>query len=160
MKNTHFSSHFVATVAFVLVSTVILTACTPQNEMAAAPTSQTETIESIPPTANDTSSTELTRASDNSETQTLTFSPIYVTPGGEETIDILLTIANGVVTEASAQPQAKHPTSKQMQAGFEKEFSGAVVGKTLAELESIDRIGGASLTTGGFRRAIAELNQS
>lgn len=102
----------------------------------------------------------MTPNTNSSETQTLTFSPRYITPGGEETIDIMLTLANGVVTEATALPQAKHPTSKQMQAGFEQDFSGAVVGKTLSELENIDRIGGASLTTGGFRRAVAELSQS
>jgi len=92
--------------------------------------------------------------------QVVTLEPSYISPGGEERISIMLTIANGVVAEAEATSLAKHPTSKQMQAGFVEEFSGAVLGMTLDELESVDRIGGASLTTGAFRKSITELNQS
>lgn len=94
------------------------------------------------------------------DSQVLTFEPVYISPGGEERISIMLTIADGVVSEAQATSMAKHPTSKQMQAGFVEEFSGTVVGMSLAELESVDRIGGASLTTGAFRKSITELNQS
>lgn len=165
MKNTSFSLNFVSTLTLVLISTLVLTACSPEQTAPSAdePAAIMETqpaSDAQSGSTNQAATSELTPAVESSEPQTLTFSPRYISPGGEETLDILLVIADGVVTEGEAVSKAKHPTSKQMQAGFVEAFSGAVVGKTLAELESIDRIGGASLTTGGFRTAIAELNQS
>lgn len=146
MQDKSFSPNFIATLTLVLISTLLLSACQPEE-----PTAPATDSSAVSQMVGDIATTD---------PSVLTFEPTYISPGGEERISIMLTIADGVVAEAEATSLAKHPTSKQMQAGFVEEFSGAVLGMTLEQLETVDRIGGASLTTGALRKSITKLNQS
>lgn len=162
-----FSASLVATLTLVLISTVLLSACAPQTGTPAEGQPETPAIEesvetntsSTPEQNSNTNDATVTEGTEEG-TQEISLEPSYISPGGEEKIAILLTVANGIVTEAEATSLAKNPTSKQMQAGFVQAFSGAVVGKSINELQNVDRIGGASLTTGAFRKALSELEQS
>jgi len=159
MQNKSFSPTFVATLTLVLISSILLSACQPE-EPAAPASDSSGVMETAPATNSDPAVSQMGDDTTTADPSVLTLEPTYISPGGEERIRIMLTLTNGVVAEAEATSLAKHPTSQQMQAGFVEEFSGAVVGLTLEELASIDRIGGASLTTGAFRQSITELNQS
>jgi hypothetical protein len=64
---------------------------------------------------------------------------------------------NGVITDAQTEVMGVAPTSKMRQESFAKELPKVVVGKKLADLTKVDRVGGSSLTTGAFNAALAKL---
>ena len=65
----------------------------------------------------------------------------------------------GTVVDAKTEVLAKAPISIMRQESFQKDFPEAVIGKKIAGLENIDRVGGSSLTTGAFNNALAELKE-
>gem|GEM_PF-3273840 len=83
----------------------------------------------------------------------------YTSPAGPHTMTVALTIADGVVTTAKATPElgASHPAVIKWQAAFSEGISEAVVGKSIDELQGIDAVGGASLTTEGFKEAVTKI---
>ncbi len=81
----------------------------------------------------------------------------YRSPAGAETIAVSMTITGGKVSEIIATPEAVESVSIKHQAAFAEAVSAKVVGKSIAEIADIDAIGGSSLTTGGFKAAVAAL---
>ncbi len=81
----------------------------------------------------------------------------YTSPAGAETIAVSMVIVEGAVASISAVPSAKHDVSKKWQTAFAGGLSAAAVGKSLSEIAGLDAVGGASLTTGGFKEAVASL---
>lgn len=80
----------------------------------------------------------------------------YISPGGPETVGITLTLADGVITAASAEVQATLPASVNWQTKFSEGLSAAVVGKSLDEVK-LDKVSGSSLTPVGFNEAVEEI---
>lgn len=80
----------------------------------------------------------------------------YASPAGPETIDVTLTIAGGIVTEATVVANAVNPVSQKMQGQFVEGYKEFVVGKSLADLE-LAKVSGSSLTPKGFNEALAEI---
>ncbi|CAL4860153.1 FMN-binding protein [Microbacterium sp. MM2322] len=87
---------------------------------------------------------------------TYTAEGTYQTPETVEKIKVTLTIASDVVTdvEVTGDPQARETT--QYQGEFIGGIKDAAVGKKLADL-SVDKVGGSSLTSGGFNAAVKEI---
>lgn len=82
----------------------------------------------------------------------------YTTPAGEEKVAFVVYVdANGVVTDAETTIGAKAPTSVMRQKSFAAELPTVLKGKKLSELTKIDRVGGSSLTTGAFNKALTDL---
>lgn len=82
----------------------------------------------------------------------------YMSPAGEESVGFILYVDDqGEIVDAQTDMMGKDPTSQFRQTSFAGEFPAAVKGKKLAELTSIDRVGGSSLTTGAFNQALAGL---
>lgn len=91
-------------------------------------------------------------------TQTTSKTVFYNNPaGGDEVGFEVTTDQNGVITAVKTDIKAVHDISVRMQTNFAGEVESAVVGKKIAELK-IDRIGGASLTTGAFKQFLSEIN--
>lgn len=80
----------------------------------------------------------------------------YTSPGGAETIVITLTLKDGVVTDATAVPQAEQPISKKMQQVFSQNFKGMIIGKNINEV-TLDKVSGSSLTPKGFNDAVEQI---
>lgn len=80
----------------------------------------------------------------------------YTSPGGPETIDVTLTIKDGVVTEADVVANATNPGSVMWQGKFVEGYKAEVIGKNLADLE-LSNISGSSLTPKGFNDALVEI---
>ena len=80
----------------------------------------------------------------------------YQTPETVETISVTLTLESDVVTavEVTGDPQARE--SEQYQSEFIGGIQDEVVGKNIDDL-SVDRVGGSSLTSGGFNAAVDEI---
>lgn len=82
----------------------------------------------------------------------------YPSPAGPEKVGFALTLDDsGVITKADTTVMAKAPISVTRQEKFKAEIATAVVGKKLADLEKVDRVGGSSLTTNAFNDALAKL---
>ena len=80
----------------------------------------------------------------------------YTSPAGAEKIDVILTLKNDVVTEATVTPKAENPKSVYMQEVFVENFKPLVVGRNIKDLK-LDKVAGSSLTPRGFNDAIEKI---
>ncbi len=81
---------------------------------------------------------------------------MYTSPGGAESIDVTLTLKDGVVEEAEVISNATRPISKQMQASFIGGYKELVVGKKLDEI-NLTKVSASSLTPKGFNDAVEKI---
>lgn len=88
---------------------------------------------------------------------TYIFESSYTVPSGhEEPIKVTLTLSGDVVTDANVQVEGVVGTSRLYQGKFLKAYEAEVVGKDVDTL-SLSRVGGASLTTGAFNKALLDI---
>ncbi len=80
----------------------------------------------------------------------------YTSPAGPSHVTVELTIADDVVTDVTVTPLATDPTSKGFQTQFADGIADAIVGQDIDAL-SVSRVGGSSLTSGGFHDALAQI---
>jgi uncharacterized protein with FMN-binding domain len=84
---------------------------------------------------------------------TYTESADYQAPSGTETVDVTITLADNVITAVEVAGHATDPQAKQHQGEFKDGIAGVVVGKNIDDIQ-VDRVGGSSLTSGGFNKAV------
>jgi uncharacterized protein with FMN-binding domain len=80
----------------------------------------------------------------------------YISPAGPESIQVSVTLEDGIITDAEVEPQAVHETSKKMQASFKEGFRELVVGKPITEVK-LSKVSASSLTSGGFNEALQKI---
>jgi len=80
----------------------------------------------------------------------------YQSPNGTETVDVTLTLADDVITDVKVVGHGDSPDSKRYQGEFIDGISDVVVGKNIDDIK-VDRVGGSSLTSGGFNDAVEEI---
>ncbi len=84
---------------------------------------------------------------------TYTATGSYTSPGGTEEVTITLTLADDVITAATAEGGATKPPSSQYQSEFVNNFAALIIGKDI-DAVSLDKVAGSSLTSGGFNAAV------
>jgi uncharacterized protein with FMN-binding domain len=77
----------------------------------------------------------------------------YVSPAGEQSVKVELSLKGDTVTAVTVTPEADDPQAKGFQEKFAGGISEAIVGKDIDTLD-VSRIAGSSLTSGGFNKAI------
>lgn len=82
----------------------------------------------------------------------------YQSPNGPETIEVSITLTDGVVEAVEVIPGATNSTSKRYQGDFAGGIGAEVVGKSLDEA-NVSRVAGSSLTSGGFAEALQTIRQ-
>jgi len=82
----------------------------------------------------------------------------YQAPSGRESITVTLTLAGDKVTAVKIGTHATDPNARQYQAMFASGISSVVVGKDIDSL-GVSRVAGSSLTSGGFRAALAAIEK-
>ncbi len=82
----------------------------------------------------------------------------YQAPSGTESITVELTLADDKVTDITVTPHATDPTASGMQANFAGGIAKQVIGQNIDTL-NITRVSGSSLTSGGFKIAIAAIKE-
>lgn len=87
---------------------------------------------------------------------TYTANGTYQTPESVEEISVTLTLADGTVTDVEVTGEPKARETRQYQGDFIGGIQNEVVGKKLDDL-SVDKVGGSSLTSGGFNAAVKEI---
>ncbi len=144
-----------------LATTPFVIACTKKPTDAPLPPPVTGTTETVAPTPAPTEVAPVMSATTTGTVvPTTTVAPVkpitrteivsYASPASpQDPIEFSVTVADGVITAASATPKSNNDISRQLQTGFSTEVSAKVVGKKAADL-NVDAIGGASLTTAAF----------
>ena len=80
----------------------------------------------------------------------------YSTPGGKESIALVVVIKDGVIAETSMVANAKNGDAKEYQAAFASTYKSLVVGKSVDKV-SLSRVAGSSLTSNGFNDALDQI---
>lgn len=80
----------------------------------------------------------------------------YITPGGSESIDLSVTLVDGVVTSATITQNAITGEAKEFQSRFASGFGDEVKGKNIDEI-NLSRVAGSSLTPIGFNSALEDI---
>ena len=103
----------------------------------------------------DTQSTPTTTSTDTSATYkdgTYAETGRYISPGGAESIEVTVTLANDIITSATVTGNATGE-SKEHQDDFISGYKTSVVGKDI-DTVSLSRVAGSSLTPNGFNAAL------
>jgi uncharacterized protein with FMN-binding domain len=80
----------------------------------------------------------------------------YSSPAGNETVDVTLTLKDGIITDATFVGNSKNHDSKTVQDMFAKGYKAVVIGKPIATL-SLNVVNGSSLTPKGFMDAVSKI---
>ena len=80
----------------------------------------------------------------------------YVSPAGPSHVTVEITLEGDVVSAVTVTPLATDPTSKGFQTQFADGIAAVVEGQDIDTL-NVSRVGGSSLTSGGFEDAIEKI---
>ena len=80
----------------------------------------------------------------------------YNSPGGAETIGVMIVLKNGIIVDSTVTPMAFRPASKMIQADFTANYKQFVTGKNIDEV-NLDKVSGSSLTPIGFNDALTQV---
>ncbi len=80
----------------------------------------------------------------------------YQSPGGEQSIDVSITLGGGLITAVTVTPNATDSNAAKFQSEFAAAISGEVVGKSLADAQ-VTKVSGSSLTGAGFNEALEQI---
>ncbi|MET0447233.1 MAG: FMN-binding protein [Aeromicrobium sp.] len=82
----------------------------------------------------------------------------YQSPNGTESVDVTITLEGDVITDVEVVGHGESPDSKRYQGEFIDGIADEVVGVDIDDI-SVDRVGGSSLTSGGFNQAVADIKE-
>lgn len=128
------------TLAGSLASCAAQTAADPTEETTSEATAP---VEETPGEATDTTYTDGTYSDTGS----------YQAPSGTETIEVTITLKNDTIEAVEVVGEATDPQAKLHQGEFINGIAGIVVGKNIDQIQ-VDKVGGSSLTSGGFNAAV------
>lgn len=80
----------------------------------------------------------------------------YVSPAGPSKVTVEITLADDIVTAVTVTPLSTDSTAKGFQTQFADGIAAVVEGQDIDTL-SVSRVGGSSLTSGGFNDAIEKI---
>jgi uncharacterized protein with FMN-binding domain len=80
----------------------------------------------------------------------------YVSPAGPSTVLVEITIQNDSVAAVTVTPEQTDPTAKGFQTQFANGIADIIVGRDI-DILAVTRVGGSSLTSGGFNDALAKI---
>lgn len=80
----------------------------------------------------------------------------YSSPGGRESIELTVTLKDGIITSTSLVADATNGDAKDYQAEFASSYKDLVVGKNVDRV-SLSRVAGSSLTSNGFNDALDQI---
>lgn len=87
---------------------------------------------------------------------TYTATGAYISPAGPSEVSVEITLKNDTVASVTVTPLQTDPTAKGFQTKFAKGIADVIVGQDIDTLK-VSRVGGSSLTSGGFNDALAQI---
>jgi uncharacterized protein with FMN-binding domain len=85
-----------------------------------------------------------------------TASGSYLSPGGQETLTVHITLKSDTVTATSIDQTPVTQESEEYQADFKQNYTKLVVGKKINTIQ-LSRVSGSSLTSQGFNDALKQI---
>ncbi|MET1053515.1 MAG: FMN-binding protein [Mycetocola sp.] len=80
----------------------------------------------------------------------------YVSPGGQESVTVTLTLTDNTVTALEVTGSGGTPNAKRFQGEFIDNIDDIAVGKNIDEL-NVSKVAGSSLTSDGFNAALEQI---
>jgi uncharacterized protein with FMN-binding domain len=80
----------------------------------------------------------------------------YVSPAGPSQVTVEITLKDDAVADVNVTPLSTDPTAKGFQTKFADGIADVIVGRDIDTL-AVSRVGGSSLTSGGFNDALAQI---
>ena len=117
--------------------------------------SDEQTTEQAAPTTNSTE-TNQPAATGTYADGTYTAEGTYFSPGGRESIDVSVTLNDGIIANTSLTTNATSGEAEEYQSQFAAGYKERVIGKNIDEV-SLDRVAGSSLTPNGFNNALQQI---
>lgn len=161
LRTTHVrATHlwFTATAGIAAVGT--LAGCAGSGESAVGSTDESDATASESSAAGSDATSDVTGSgAAGSETYadgTYTAVGGYISPSGQQSIEVTLTLADEVVSDVEVVSQAEDPQSQGYQEKFISGIAEEVVGVPISEL-AVDKVAGSSLTGIGFNDALAQI---
>ncbi|MFH5877998.1 hypothetical protein [Arthrobacter sp. NA-172] len=77
----------------------------------------------------------------------------YVSPNGDETLGVQLTLSGNTVSKVDVTVHPTSPNTQMFQSQFKDGIAAQVVGKKLDDI-NVSKVAGSSLTGGGFNQAV------
>ncbi len=118
-----------------------------------SPTTVDETETETDTTETETDTTETAPGDGAFADGVYTASGDYQAPSGTESVEVNLSLMGGVITAVEVIGDATDPQAKIHQGEFISGIGPIVVGKDIDSIQ-VDKVGGSSLTSGGFNKAI------
>lgn len=143
-----------ALIIIVLISVVAAAIILLTNQM--NNTEGTTTSETSTPATNGDDNTVDEPATGDYENGTFTATGSYSTPGGLESIQLSVTLDDGVISSTSLVQNATDGEARQYQAEFASAYADMIIGKDVDEV-SLSRVAGSSLTSNGFNQALEQI---
>jgi uncharacterized protein with FMN-binding domain len=109
------------------------------------------------PQANGSTNTPNTASNDSSRSDykdgTYNATGTYLTPGGQESVTVSVTLKDGTIADTSLEQHANNKDTEEYQSKFAAGYKKLVIGKTLSSVR-LSRVSGSSLTSQGFNNAL------
>lgn len=145
----------------VVATSIFLAGCSSQSA-STTPSGQTPTETAPSDTAVTPSTSMEAKPTESSDAMTkgeeVSSIQKYQSPAGEEQVGFTLVLdKDGVITDAKTDVMGKAPISITRQTAFKEGIAATVKGKKLKDLADVARVGGSSLTTGAFNKALEEM---
>ena len=150
----------ITAIAIVVVIGLILVVSVLANKKAdTSSESTTKTTNNASPATNTTQTTESTRGTAEYKAGSYNASGEYVSPGGDEVINVQVTISeDGTVTDSNVTFKPAAFESEEYQGMFKNGYKSEVTGKKITDI-SLSRVSGSSLTSEGFNSALQKIRQ-
>lgn len=145
----------VAVVLLVIAATVVVVSMS-DSEQQAVNTSDTVGAPSSSSASSSGANTSEAEPGGMYDDGTYVATGTYFTPGGQESIGVTITVADGAVAEAVVKQNARGGEAKDYQAAFVANYKPLVEGKKLDEIK-LSRVAGSSLTPVGFNLALEDI---
>ncbi|HEY8886069.1 MAG TPA: hypothetical protein VIM31_01035 [Candidatus Microsaccharimonas sp.] len=80
----------------------------------------------------------------------------YASPGGRQSIELTVTLKDGIITSTSLVTDATDGNARDYQSQFASNYKGLIVGKNVDRV-ALSRVAGSSLTSNGFNDALDQI---
>jgi len=143
-------------IAIIALVAIGIFAYSSSNKKQSGNTQVANTSTTASPSAAVASPTGAMMAASSYKDGTYTQDGAYMSPGGDESIGVKLTIKDGVVVDSEVTPHAERPMSQKFQSIFAENYKQFVVGKKIDDLK-LDKVSGSSLSPKGFNDAVEKI---
>ena len=137
-----------------IAATAVMIATSKKDDT--ANTSDSSTAQTADTSDTTDSANSATDSSSTFKDGTYTATGSYQTPGGQESIDLTVTLSGNTITDAKVVQNATGGEAAQFQSKFASGYRSLVVGKKITDV-SLTRVAGSSLTPVGFNNAIEDI---